>query len=340
MPANMGFPTPPPSKDQDFMAKLTAMLGGPQGVLNFGGSLLAASGPSQQRTSLGQALGGSLLQNQQFQQQQQDSQLKQLLMMSQIQKAKQQQQQKFMNVGAGGTVIDPATGKVIYSNPAKASEGPANWEEWLKYNALPPDEKKEYLEMKRNQNALQLVDVAGGKQIFNKASGALQGVTTAEQEGAGAGAIANAAAIGKATGEATGGQAAKAPAQASMDYIIGEFDKQLPETAQGGPFGVVGKVGGVFNYKDAQRFDNLREQLSTELRTVYRIPGEGTLSDREQAQYGIQLPSRDNHPDVNRAILNDLRQRTNLRLQTPVGNSPPAPTVKRRKFNPATGKIE
>jgi hypothetical protein len=124
---------------------------------------------------------------------------------------------------------------------------------------------------------------------------------------------------GAAIGGAQGDQAGKAPAKASMDYVLKELEKQLPETTQGGVGGVVGRVGGVFDYKDAQSFDNLREQLSTELRTVFRIPGEGTLSDREQAQYGIQLPDRKNHPDVNSKILKDLRERTRLRTETPLG---------------------
>jgi hypothetical protein len=127
-----------------------------------------------------------------------------------------------------------------------------------------------------------------------------------------------------AEGEAAGSQSAKAPAQASMAYVIGEFRKQLPKTTQGGVFGVVGRAGSIFDYKDATRFDNLREQLSTEMRTVFRIPGEGTLSDREQAQYGIQLPSRNNSPDVNRDILNDIEQRVALRLQSQIPNSQPS----------------
>jgi hypothetical protein len=124
---------------------------------------------------------------------------------------------------------------------------------------------------------------------------------------------------GAAIGGAQGDQEAKVPAKASMDYVLKEFEKQLPETTQGGVGGIVGKGGAVFDYKDAARFDNLREQLSTELRTVFRIPGEGTLSDREQAQYGIQLPNRNNPPEVNAAILKDLRERTRLRTETPMG---------------------
>jgi hypothetical protein len=161
-----------------------------------------------------------------------------------------------------------------------------------------------------------------------------------------AGQKARAEATGKAEGEAVGSQAAKTPAQASMEYVLGRFEKQLPKTMQGGIGGVTGKVGSVFDYKDKQSFENLREQLSTEIRTVFRIPGEGTLSDREQQQYGVQLPSTNNHPDVNQQILADIRERTRLRLQTPVSQSAQPQTVPQqaqggvRRYNPQTGKIE
>jgi hypothetical protein len=149
---------------------------------------------------------------------------------------------------------------------------------------------------------------------------------------------------GKAEGEAAGGQAGKAPAASSMDYVIKQFREQLPKTQQGGLFGYKGKSGTVLDKADKERFDNLREQLSTEMRTVYRIPGEGTLSDQEQKQYGIQLPSTDYEAGTNEKILNDIEARTGLRLSTPIpqtGSPPSAPgNARKKRYNPATGKIE
>jgi hypothetical protein len=133
-----------------------------------------------------------------------------------------------------------------------------------------------------------------------------------------AGTKARVEAEGKTIGEATGGQATKKPAQASMDYVLSQFEPILDQTMQGMFAGPLGKA---FDYGDRKRFDNLREQLSTELRTVFRIPGEGTLSDREQAQYGLQLPDTSNPPDVNRAILRDVRERVKLRLETPISDA-------------------
>lgn len=132
-------------------------------------------------------------------------------------------------------------------------------------------------------------------------------------------------AAGKAEGEAAGGQTAKVPAKSSMDYVISQFRDQIKATPQGGLFGYKGKLGTVTDKQSKERFDNLREQLSTEMRTVYRIPGEGTLSDQEQKQYGIQLPSTDYEDTTNEQILNDIEARTGLRLNTPIPGSDGAP---------------
>lgn len=113
--------------------------------------------------------------------------------------------------------------------------------------------------------------------------------------------------------------AGKVAAAKSMDYVIDQFDPALKETPQGGILGISGMIGKVTDSQKAKRFDNLREQLSTEIRTVYRIPGEGALSDREQAQYGVQLPSVTNDEATNRKILEDLRNRTRLRFSVGQG---------------------
>lgn len=133
--------------------------------------------------------------------------------------------------------------------------------------------------------------------------------------------LAESRAAGQAAGEAAGAQGAKAPSLASLEYVTREFRDQFARTMQGR---VAGPSGWIFDYGDKKRFDNLREQLSTEVRTAFRIPGEGTLSDREQAQYGLQLPDTSNPPEVNEAILRDIENRVRLRVTTPI-TSPSAP---------------
>jgi len=122
------------------------------------------------------------------------------------------------------------------------------------------------------------------------------------------------------------GNIAKSNAAQSMQYVIDQFSDQkdakgrpikgsgaLSRTAQGGIMGATGIIGGMTDSQDQKRFNNLKEQLSTELRTLFRIPGEGALSDKEQAQYGVQLPDVRNSREINESILRDIGARVKLR---------------------------
>jgi hypothetical protein len=130
------------------------------------------------------------------------------------------------------------------------------------------------------------------------------------------------------------GNIAKRNAANSLDYLVSQFigtDEEpgpVKTTPQGGWLGMRGQIGKVTDTQKAKRFGNLKEQLSTELRTLFRIPGEGTLSDKEQAQYGIQLPDVANSETTNRKILNDIQERVRLRNDLGANPliSPKAPT--------------
>lgn len=114
--------------------------------------------------------------------------------------------------------------------------------------------------------------------------------------------------------EATAGKNQKAPALDNLNYLNNQFKKAQAETSTGGPLGVKGLASRGLDYQNVQRFNNIREQISTELRTIFRIPGEGTLSDREQAQYGLQLPDIKNDPEVNDQIMADIMFRSQSRV--------------------------
>jgi hypothetical protein len=147
-------------------------------------------------------------------------------------------------------------------------------------------------------------------------------LSTLDQERAAAQALAASKATGTAVGDASGAQAAKAPARASFDLSVKNMRNSFASATQGGPMGISGRVGKVFDYGDAKLFDSRRQQMSTELRTVFRIPGEGTLSDQEQQQYGLQLPDLTNPPEVNEQIVKDLEARVQARIDTPIGQQP------------------
>lgn len=138
-------------------------------------------------------------------------------------------------------------------------------------------------------------------------------------------AIAGAEASARKQGEAEGDKAAKAPAAASYGLAAENMRQSIGGVDTGGALGIKGRISEVTDYQNSRLFNNRVQQLSTELRTVFRIPGEGTLSDQEQKQYGIQLPDIRNDPAVNEQIMKDLEGRIGARIGTvpmrPAGES-------------------
>jgi hypothetical protein len=263
-------------------------------------ALLANSGPSPYKRGFGEVLGTSMLQANQMKSQREDDAFKRQYMQAQM------------------AAMQNRQGASPYGQYQPGDYTPKSWAEFLKssdpsvlerYTAPRQEYKPSFRNVQRTlpDGSTQLGSFDTQTNEYSWNGPIVPPGTKARVD-----------AEGKALGEASGGQSTKMPAKASMDYVIGEFRKNLITTPQGGLFGYKGKSGTVIAKADKERFENLREQLSTELRTVFRIPGEGTLSDREQAQYGIQLPSTDYEPANNVKILDDLEQRTALRLQTPV----------------------
>lgn len=199
----MGMPAPAPS-NPGLMSRLSTALGGPQGLLNLGANLMAASGPSDRPVSFGSALGPALLANQQFQRESQDDLLKMMLLKSKLQKAGETKQtklqQEYEYAKTQGFTGSLEEWKRV--SAAKPSD-PAAIQEYEYYNKLPDQQAKDtYLTIKRSMQPYQLGELGGGKVVFNRATGDYQQATTAEQEAAGAGQIASGTAAGKASGEA------------------------------------------------------------------------------------------------------------------------------------------
>lgn len=95
------------------------------------------------------------------------------------------------------------------------------------------------------------------------------------------------------------------------------LQKQLDRVATGGPLGITGAVGRVFDSEDARQFETFKEQLSSGLRAALRIPGEGALSDREQAQYSLTLPSLGMSKERNIEIMRALEDQVRLAADLP-----------------------
>jgi len=93
-----------------------------------------------------------------------------------------------------------------------------------------------------------------------------------------------------------------------VDAIANRIEKQLDEVKTGGPLGVTGAMSRIFDSKDARLFESYRQQLSGAIRAALRIPGEGTLSDYEQRQYGLQLPELGQSKENNKEIIASLKE--------------------------------
>lgn len=103
-----------------------------------------------------------------------------------------------------------------------------------------------------------------------------------------------------------------------FEEIEGRFLNQFEKVSTGGMLGMTGVLSSVFDYDDAKLFNSYREQLSNVLRSAFRIPGEGTLSDYEQKLYGLQLPTIYQSRENNMAILGSLRNQIRISAGLPI----------------------
>jgi hypothetical protein len=107
-------------------------------------------------------------------------------------------------------------------------------------------------------------------------------------------------------------EAGKATSVTRVENIVGRIIGQMDNVKTGGILGGTGAMSSVFDSQDAKLFQTYREQLSTALRAALRIPGEGPLSDRDLAQYGLTLPSLGQSRENNLAILESLQEQVRL----------------------------
>lgn len=318
-PVGQGVPSmiPPPSGG-GVMSRLNSPLS------QIGLAILANSPGSGGLRGIGQGVLG-------YQQQQRDlasEELRRKYMEAQIARMQQPEQDNSplaVVVGADGkpryATRSEARGQQPYEPPNSANT-PSQIEIFRFYQGLPPDQKAVFDKLTGREQAAYYtqatrVNPDGSTQMgtFDNRSGSYTWQPTVTPPGARVGAEEAA----RVRAQNQGAIDAKTPATGSFDYIAQRFSDQIPKTTQGGLLGAAGAIGSITDYKDAKSFDNLKEQLSTEIRTIFRIPGEGTLSDREQQQYGIQLPQRGNPREVNEQIIKDLRERVRLRQTTPMG---------------------
>lgn len=119
-------------------------------------------------------------------------------------------------------------------------------------------------------------------------------------------------------------EAGRATSVTRVDTIADLISKQMEKVGTGGPLGLTGGLSRIFDSQDAKLFETYRQQLSTALRAALRIPGEGALSDRDLALYGLTLPELGQSRENNLAILESLKQQVRLAAGQDAATSPAA----------------
>lgn len=106
-------------------------------------------------------------------------------------------------------------------------------------------------------------------------------------------------------------RAAKAPQAKNAEMLMSNLENMLDNGLDTGP--IAGSqamgvpLGKALDYNRKDLFERQVNQLSTQIRALFRIPGEGTLSDFEQKQYGLTLPSLQADELTNRQVMQNLR---------------------------------
>jgi hypothetical protein len=321
----MGMGTPPPAAQPGFMSKIQSALGGPQGMMNMGASLLAGSGPSPVRQNLGSILGQSLLQNQQFQQQSSDSELKKMLLMSQIERnnrgtatktpSKVQEYEYAKQNGYKGSFDE-------WMRIASAQQtSPAGIQEYEYFNKLDPEGKKEFLALQRSPVVPQIAMVNGVPTLVDRTGNtAPNPLSSQESELEAARRMAETKASATAEGKITGARAGKAPtAYAAYQAGIGSLEKAMSGTATGP---VAGRIPAVT--AGQQIAEGAEATMAPILKQLFRDSGEGTFTDADQALLMKMVPTRKDHEEARKAKIGMIDEivRAKLAISAPAGAAP------------------
>lgn len=309
------------------------------GLLSMGASLLQAGG---QGAPTGAAVGQGLQAFQQAQQMEMERQ-RQLRLREAQQRALAQLTDGDLQLLAQLDPSGQAVAQVVAARMrSQAGEGtPMNVKEWQYYSALPPDQQQQYLSMKR---AAQFQDMGGYVAPVDPRTGSLNpGAGTPktlppEQLPAVKGAQAHAAEAAKAAVELDQADAKRARSGAESIALLDEAETILKNGATGSAAGAtMDAAAAIFGHstKGAQGAAALRT-ISGQL--VAKMPRmEGPQSNYDVKLYTDMAGDLANPllpVETRMAALQTIR-RLNEKY---AGGGESAPT--RKRYNPATGKIE
>ncbi len=223
-----------------------------QGLMNFGASMLANSGPSPEKRSFGQILGNSMLQSQQANAQAQEGQLKNLVLKKQLERP------------AGENPASVAEYEYAKKNGFLGSfqewkrvgsaqpQSPSAIQEYEYFNKLDPEGQKQFLSLQRSPVVPQVVMVNGVPTLVNRTNGDKNPLSTLDSEADAARRLkeseARGAAFGKAAGELSAGIVKKGNDAKNVNRLLEGADA-LIDVATGSTAGDVrDRVSAVFGY--------------------------------------------------------------------------------------------
>jgi hypothetical protein len=196
-----------------------------------------------------------------------------------------------------------------YTDYKKEFEGreanlPSAWQEWELVSKLTPEQRQQYLEIKRN------VPIETINQVRTRVlpGGQTQPLSTLESESDAKQEISRAAATGTESvtpvERVLDAQAKEPRIEAAQRRLqrVAEASKSLGTA--GGP--IEGRLHGFLGTSVAQEMEAANAQLINELTALTRTPGVGSQSDLEQRLASLALPDITQHPEVRERSIKEL----------------------------------
>lgn len=236
---------------------------------------------------------------------------------------------------------DPIAARQLALNKAGVDK-PSALQEWGAFQQMTPEERSQYLGLKRAQ---QVVNLGGSQAVLNPTGGIKEEYDVTlrpEDQPTNAGAKAQATARGSEVGTAQGGQDKKGIAAPNIDTLITEAEKILPQSTSGAiGQAVTGGAKALGKSTDSSKADARLKVLSAALTsTVPRFEGPQGVLDVElykQAAADVAntaLPFEDRQAAL--GTMKDLNKRY-LPNQTQAPASPAGVQEGATATNPRTG---
>jgi len=335
--------------DPSFLARLKGFLGSPS-TRDFGLALLANSGYSSTPRTFGEVAGQSALAAQQMGQQRQMDDIRSRYMQAQIQamQAKPLQSTPSSVLEYQYAKQNGFTGSFEeWQTKSRAQSDPAEVSAYKYFSALTPEQKQEFLKLKRNVGSdYQVVDVGGVPTVVYKpAAGARPGqgggtplatpLSSLPAEVQGQGAIAGAKAGAQKSAESQAQAAFDLPrVKQNVEQSIDTIDKLAAHPGLQYITGISSKVPVVPGTSQAAA-DALAKQVEgqTFLQAFNTLKGAGAITEQEgtKATSAIARLQRSQGTEDYKAALKDLRKVLSdglERMNKQAGNTS-APAVRR-----------